>query len=138
MENAMAWFRSHDGSLPDIHGGLRDPFAAIPVVPAGVTAQALPSGGLRLTYRPAAQGTVGRLLHRIGLRRERRINLDARGALFWAQLDGHRGLRAIEEHLRKELALQREKSEEATILFTRQLMQRGLILLRIPQRQEIE
>jgi hypothetical protein len=61
-----------------------------------------------------------------------RVNLDRCGTLYWRHIDGKRSLADIEKALRRELSLGRKESTKAVIEFTKQLMLRGLICLRLP------
>jgi len=82
-------------------------------------------------HRSGPAGLVGRLL---GFSGHVRVALDERGSAFWEQVDGRRNLHAIERHLRERFGLERGESERAVVEFTKLLMLRGLVCLRLPGR----
>lgn len=75
------------------------------------------------------KGVTGWLAAKFRLYRNIRINLDARGSFFWRQINGQRSLREIDAVLREEFELTDEESKKATLVFTKQLMLRHLIVL---------
>ena len=83
---------------------------------------------MRLKPEPGLKAYLARTL---GFHRDVRVDLDERGSYFWAQIDGRRSLQAIEKDLRQRFALDPEESRRATLLFTKALMVRHLILLKI-------
>ena len=110
-----------------------DPLAATPVVAPDV--EALKDNAMQLQLRrPVPPRTVfGRTVQKVfGYTRKVRVNLDERGTEFWEQIDGARDLHEIERLLRQRYGLKVEESRRATIEFTKTLMTRGLICLRLP------
>jgi hypothetical protein len=116
-------------------GQVRDPLAATPVAAPGVEAH---RDGASLTQlrraRPHRNGAAGLLGRLFGFSGYARIALDERGSAFWKQVDGRRDLHAIERGLRERFGLAREESERAVVEFTKALMLRGLVCLRLPDR----
>lgn len=110
----------------------RDPLDAVPLLSPGVQAKADQRGGLQLYLeqapRAGLEGWVSRVLR---LRRPVRVNLDAHGAAYWRLVDGERDLHAITRRLASELSLSPEIARQAVIVFTRDLMLRGLLHLRL-------
>src|SRR5690554_2305523 len=90
---------------------------------------------LRRCVEPG-RGLGGFLAERLGFRRPLRVNLDATGTLFWKQIDGRRSLREIERIVRQRAGLEREDSEKAVVLFTKMLMLRRLVNLKLPARRD--
>ena len=87
---------------------------------------------LQLFRRIPPKSKLGRFLaRRLGFERYARVNLDERGTAFWHQIDGRHSLHDIEQHLRSTFDFSLRDSEEATIEFTKKLMLRGLIGLRL-------
>jgi hypothetical protein len=110
-----------------------DPLAAVPVIPPTVTAQTGADGRLRLWREVPPRTALGRLLaRRLHWVRRRGVELDERGTRFWREIDGRRSLHAIARRLHVGLRTPYEESERAVIEFTRQLMLRGLVALRLP------
>jgi len=109
----------------------RDPLSAVPVVPDGV--HATPIGdGLLLERRLTPSGPVRTFVERtFGLRRHRRFELDRVGADFYAAIDGTRTLGDIEAALRARHALSIEDGRKAVTAFTKALLERELVLLRL-------
>ena len=87
---------------------------------------------LRMRLEPKP-GLGGRIAGRLGLHRDVRVDLDPCGTFFWSQIDGQQDLRTIEQKLREQFDLDPEESEKATIVFTKMLMLRHLVQLRIEE-----
>ena len=110
---------------------VRDPLAAVPVVPDGVRATKI-GDGLLLERRLTPSGPVRTFVERtFGLRRERRFELDHVGTDFYAAIDGTRTLADIETELRARHALSAEDGRKAVTAFTKALLERELVLLRL-------
>lgn len=109
-----------------------DPLAARPVVPEGIEVVPVPDGGLLLRRTDAPRNALARCLEkRLGMKRSRDFQLDATGAFFWSQIDGAKSLAAIGRSLRAEFGLGESAARDATMLFAKQLTERGLIWLRV-------
>ncbi len=70
---------------------------------------------------------------KFGYRRNVRLNLDEMGSFFWQQIDGERDLGSIGSKLRKQFRLNRKECELAIIGYTKSLMLRGLVQLRVDE-----
>lgn len=123
--------KPESGELPDgVAGFRRDPFAAVPLRNPLAEGREDRDGCLQLRMRiPPKPGLGARLAGRLGYHRDLRVNLDERGSFFWSLVDGRRDLAGIEQALRERFSLEREESNKATLLFTRMLMMRHLVLL---------
>lgn len=109
-----------------------DPFDAVPIITPGVDAVEAPNGELHLRLRLQPQSGLSSLLSRgLGLHRDTFINLDTRGSCFWKQIDNTRSLAEIEIIIRRELGMPIHESRIAVLKFTKSLMQRGLIQLKV-------
>ena len=124
--------RKHDSVPVDYAGPGRDPFEAVPVRNELAEYRRDSQSCYQIRMRvPAGPGLRGRLADRFGLHKDIRVDLDAHGSFFWSQVDGRQDLRTIEEKLREQFSLAPEKSGEATLLFTKTLMLRHLIQLKV-------
>ena len=85
---------------------------------------------------PLKPGLLRPLVKRLGYRRRIHVDLDVQGTLFWELIDGARRLREIEEAMRTKLSIEREKSEAAILAFTKMLMLRHLIYLKVPASED--
>ena len=110
----------------------RDPFAAVPSITPGVEAKLDSRSMLQLkrVIEPSSQ-PMRFLADKLGLRRSVRVNLDEMGTFFWQRIDGVRDLRSIAESLRTRFHLDRKECDLAVIRYTRLLMLRGLVQLRV-------
>ncbi len=116
--------------------GAKDPFDAIPAVDPHVEARHSDSSLVQLRREIEPKTRVGRFFaERFGWRRYSRVNLDERGSAFWDEVDGKRDLHAIERRVRERCGVTRQESEQAVMSFTKALMLRGLIGLRLPGQQ---
>jgi hypothetical protein len=110
-----------------------DPFAACPVRIPFVRARADRQGRLQLKHSPPpGHGVRGFFARYFRLFRGRRIFLDERGSFFWNLIDGRHTLAEIERELARHYDLETQQSRDAVILFTKMLMRRGLIGLKLP------
>jgi hypothetical protein len=111
-----------------------DPLAATPVVPPGVEAvvdRAL-CVQIRRPLRPQ-KGFGGWVNRKMGFHRDVRVNLDEHGTAYWQQIDGSRTLADIERELRRRFNLGADECRAAVVKFTKMLMLRGLVALRMPE-----
>jgi len=110
-------------------------FDAVPEAAPGVEAAEDSSARLqlrlKLRHRPGLTGIVARALH---FRPAVRVNLDERGTLFWQLIDGRRTLRDIEKTVRERWQVDEKESRQAVVLFTKMLMTRHLMNLRVARR----
>ncbi len=115
-------------------GFQRDPFGAVPLKNAAAEhrqdSNACYQIRMRLEPKP---GLGGQISSRLGFHRDVRVDLDAHGSFFWSQIDGRQDLRAIERKIREKFSLEPADSEKATIMFTKMLMLRHLIQLKIEE-----
>ena len=108
----------------------RDPLAAVPRVPPGVTAT--PSAdGLLVVRNVAFRGGSGRVVKWLGGKPSVRVVLDERGAFFWGRIDGQHSLAVIRGELQTRFGLEDATARWCTIEFTKQLMRRNLLELKI-------
>lgn len=109
---------------------VRDPFDAVPVraenAEARLDASALAQ--IRMRMQPG-KSISSRLLAKLGMHRDIRVDLDQYGSRYWAMIDGRRSLGEIERHIREEFSLKPEQSRQATLHFTKMLMMRHLVFL---------
>jgi hypothetical protein len=107
----------------------RDPLDAVPVASANARVEPLAQGpGIALVLRePAASNPAARLFQKLGLKREKRFELDAFGESYWSLLDGVRSLAQIHAGLCQKHQLGPEAARRSVIEFTATLMRRGLI-----------
>lgn len=117
----------------------RDPLNATPVVAPGVEARVDARSLLQLRRDKPPQSQASALLKRwLRYKSYVRVNLDECGTAFWRQIDGRRDLHGIERNLRKRFGWTKEQSVDAIIGFTKLLMLRGLICLRLPGQESAE
>ncbi|MBD3240208.1 MAG: PqqD family peptide modification chaperone [Chitinivibrionales bacterium] len=117
----------------------RDPLNATPVVAPDVEARTDTRSLVQLRRDMPAQSRMSVLLRRwFHYKRYVRVNLDECGTAFWKQIDGRRDLHGIERNLRKRFGWSEEQSVAAIVGFTKMLMLRGLICLRLPGQEAAE
>ena len=109
----------------------RDPLAAVPRVPAGVTAETLPDGLAVSRRLSPGRGLGDRLVRWAGGNLPVRVVLDERGAFFWGRIDGRRRLASIAGDLQERFGLEAATARWSTIEFMKQLMRRNLVELKI-------
>ena len=115
---------------------VNDPFDAVPVIAPGVEARQ--DGQEHFQVRRTSKkksGLAGVLARKFGFERAVRANLDKMGSFYWRQIDGRKDLARIEKKLRRHFRLSRQQSRGATVKFTKALMERGLILLKVTRKE---
>jgi hypothetical protein len=118
---------------PDDATPARDPFLAVPEVAPRVEGRVNAENCIHLRRRIPPKGRIAGFLARtLGWNRDVLVNLDPRGSAFWRLVDGQRNLESIQSEIRKQWNLKDEESRRAVLLFTRDLMTRGLLRLRYP------
>jgi hypothetical protein len=111
-----------------------DPLDAVPRVTAGVEAKTAADGRVQLRYLPPARSRLERFCrHTLQLQRAVRINLDERGSFFWGLIDSRRNLHDVARRVAREYGLSADQAWTATIVFTRELMRRGVVQLELPR-----
>jgi hypothetical protein len=115
-----------------------DPFSAIPIAVDDVQSYDRDNQRVQLWRPIPPKSMLGRFLaRRLGFKRFVRVNLDERGTSYWRLVDGQHSLHDIERHLRTTYAFDQAESKEATVEFTKILMLRGLIGLRLADGQVV-
>ena len=110
----------------------RDPFEAVPLAAPGVAEERGDDGSLVLVHRVPVPPRYARLLGRyLGRERVSRTVLDENGAFFWRQIDGVRSLGSIADAVRVRLNQPEAQARESAVAFTKDLMKRNLIQLKL-------
>ena len=113
-----------------------NPFAACPV-PAPFVQTEENDGKIQVRQTPPPkQGLRAFLARRFSMFPFRLVCLDERGTFYWKQIDGKRTLGEIEQRLRDRYQMEPTQSRDAVILFTKMLMRRSLIALKLPHQPE--
>ena len=116
-----------------------DPFQAVPVINSTVTVVRLADDALRLDGVLAPVNAVERFCAaKLGFKKRVSIMLDAVGASFWNSIDGVRTLDEIERLLREKYSFETQKSRAAVMEFTKNMMLKGVILLRLSEENRDE
>ena len=117
---------------PFPQGPARDPLEAIPMVAEGVRTEVGENGATVLVSATPVPMRYARLLGRfLGRERIARVILDENGTFFWQQIDGIRTLRQISDNVRVRMNRPDGDSRAAVISFTRDLMKRNLLNLKV-------
>jgi hypothetical protein len=110
----------------------RDPFEAVPMVAEGVRTEVGKDGVTVLVSTTPVPMRYGRLLGRfLGRERIARVILDENGTFFWRQIDGIRNLGQIANAVRKQMNRPEMEARAAVISFTKDLMKRNLLSLKV-------
>ncbi len=110
-----------------------DPFAAIPMKPDNVELKRDSRGMIHLRLHPEVKGFNKRVAHLLGYDYTKKIELDEYGTLYYGLVDGANTLRRIADAMVDQLGRSREEVERGVIVFTKTLMTKNLILLRVPR-----
>ena len=116
----------------------KDPFAACPVHAPYVEAREI-DGKVQVRLQPppsAGRGWWASLTFRLTMFPFRLVCLDELGTFYWKQVDGRRTLADIERRLRDHARMEPGQSRDAVVVFTKMLMRRSLIALKLPGHAE--
>jgi hypothetical protein len=123
-------FRRRKTSQP--YETVRNPLVAIPLIPAGVEAGIDDLDLVQVRREHTPRTRIGRTAVRwLGQRYARRTRLDERGSFYWKQINGRRTLHEIADRLGDQFELAPTEARQAVMLFTKMLMLRNLISLKI-------
>ena len=115
-----------------------NPFAACPVQAPFVHAEEN-NGHIQVRQAPPPRrGIRAFLARRFSMFPFRLVCLDERGTFYWKQIDGKRTLGEIEQRLRDHYKMEPAQSRDAVVLFTKMLMRRSLIALKLPHQSSSE
>lgn len=110
----------------------RDPLAAVPLKAPNVVEFSDAQGLITLERRVPVPPRYGRLLGRLlGRERKAQTALDENGTSFWQLIDGKRSLDDIANDFRIRLNIPEPEARKVVVLFTKDLMKRDLIQLKI-------
>lgn len=111
---------------------IRDPLAVIPLSPENVEWKRDSQGLIQLRLRVRLKGFRKRLAGWLGYEYTKQIELDKLGSLFYEQVDGQRSLREIAAALLPPSGGSPRELEERLVLFTRMLMLKNVLILKVP------
>lgn len=122
--------KNHAGGI--LPSKVRDPFAAVPLIAPGVEACRDRRKFVHVQKKlMQKKGFLGVLAQRLGLDRTTKASLDEKGSYFWQQIDGEKDLMRIERKFSRHFETNRKESRQAIVQFTKTLMERGLIILKV-------
>lgn len=104
------------------------PLKAIALPGENVEWHEAPDGKIHLRGHFPRRGFAARIF---GSEKLVQAVLDDRGSFFWSLLDGQRDLLEIAGRLASRFSLDTAASREATVLFVKMLMRRGLLRLQL-------
>jgi hypothetical protein len=116
---------------------LQPALAAIPETAPGIEAHLDAAGTLQVRRAVVPKWCVTQALNRWFCHTDYvQVRLDAQGTFFWHQIDGLRSLEDIACNLAGSLGMAKSDSREAVLVFTKMLMIRQLIRLRVAVPEE--
>lgn len=120
------------GHSPEAPAPARDPLDAIPLRPDSVEVRSGDGGTCQLCRKlPEQPGIGGWISRKLKLQRDIYLQLDNYGAWFWNRIDDNHTLRQIASDMAGEFNWEADMARQSVLTFTRQLMERGFIALRI-------
>lgn len=104
---------------------------AVPLPKKGVETR-VSEGGIQLRRDIEPNNRILRwCINRFHFNKDLRLVLDTHGGGFWKLLDGHRNLGQISERMSNQFQMDPTECERAVILYTKMLMRRHFIVLRV-------
>jgi hypothetical protein len=116
---------------------IRDPFAVIPMQPENVELRRDSRGRIHLRLTPQLKGFQAALARWLHYDCTKKVELDQHGTLFYGLVDGTRSLAQIVDAMTAQLGKARKEIEPGVILFTKGLMTRRLLLLKVADRVDL-
>lgn len=126
----MAWLGTKRPPSP--RSLIRDPLAVVPLKPDNVELRRDSHGLVHLRLRPTITGFRKRVADALRHDYSRKIALDEMGTRFYSLVDGARTLGAIADEMANASGTDRKETAERVVLFTKNLMTRNLIVLKVP------
>ena len=108
-----------------------DPLAAIPMKPANVELREDSQGCLHLRLTPTLGPVQRKVARWLGYDYTRKLTLDEDGTFYYRLVDGHHTLAAIVDELTRKLGQDRRDITTMVVTFTKMLMTRNMIVLKI-------
>ena len=110
---------------------IEDPFAVVPIVPENVESRTDAEGLVHLRVTPRLTGFKKKLADWLRQDYSQRLALDEVGTQFFNLIDGQRRLKDIADEMAAVSDRPRKDIESGIILFTKQLMTRHMIVLKV-------
>ena len=127
----MIWNRRGRAQAASRKPWIRDPLAVIPLSPQNLEQRRNSRGMVCLRLNVPVTGFRKLVADWLGYKYEKLVELDELGTRFYEQVDGRRTLRDIADALAGSCGRSREEMRQQAMLFTRDLMTRNMILLRV-------
>lgn len=140
----MFWFLKKQKKPPLIDletytGPSRDPLEAVPRPAPRVKAVSRGEDVLELQRRlPSATRWGAKIAKALHMQRFQRVKLDPLGSYYWKQIDGDTSLHDIAFALQRHTLQSLEECRSAVLVFTRDLMTRHMLQLKIDDPEQTE
>jgi hypothetical protein len=125
----MGLFRSQK---PKLRAAVGDPLGAIPLKPENVQTKTDSRGVMHLRMTPPLTHLHRKVAKWLGYDYSAKVELDEYGTFFYSLVDGERTLNAIVDAMAQKLSKSRKETAMTVVAFTKSLMTRNLLLLKIP------
>lgn len=133
----MSWKKRKQEQVNPRRTHIDDPLAVIPMVPENVEQKRDSRGLLHLRLHVPLKGIQKCAADWLGYDFTRKVELDELGSLYYALADGRRTLRDIAGGLAGKGGRSRQELEEHVVRFTRTLMVKNLILLKVTDENRV-
>lgn len=118
--------------LPENARPITDPLAVIPFLLDNVERKYDSEGRAHLRQRVPLSGLKKKIAERFGYDYSKKMMLDEYGTAYISQVDGETPLRSIIARMADQFEKPRNEMESSVMLFTKTLMIKQLIALRVP------
>lgn len=126
----MAWLRQ--SRVPSPRPVIRNPLAVVPLKPDNVELRRDSRGQIHLRLHTTVMGLRKRVADALRYDYSRKIALDEMGTRFYGLVDGVRTLGGIVDEMANATGKDRKEVADSVVLFTKNLMTRNLIVLKVP------
>ncbi len=112
----------------------RNPLEAVPCIPVHIESGVDNLGLIQLRRPIQPKGFLTQRITRLtGFNCASRLNLDACGSFYWQQINGEKNLALISQAFAEKFQCPIEDARAAVLQFTRTLMLRNMVSLRLSQ-----
>ena len=126
----MLWLPKR-GALEAKVKSTANPLAAIPLKPENVELRPDPDGNVHLRMTPELKPMQRKIATWLRYDYTRKVTLDEYGSLYYRLIDGRRPLSSIVDELTQKLGKDRNEVAMMVVTFTKHLMIRNMIALKI-------
>jgi hypothetical protein len=111
---------------------INNPLAVVPLKPANVEVRTDSAGCIHLKMTPPLKPLKRKVAQWLRYEYSAKVELDAYGSYFYSLVDGEQTLSSIVDAMALKLGKSRKETASTVVAFTKSLMTRSLLVLKVP------